>query len=431
MLNSKFVRAHFINTSQSTSAALRWTFKLIYEFWGFCVNGTDDLKVPGGFASSGSVAPVSGAVIFPSGFQSGSTVLLKSGTDGMTDLGQPFFNTVNPIFSSTYVGKHIVAWKSGSTSSDDSIYEIKQWINSSSVRVFVGQGGTPFTGSLKPGFTTRTNINYRIIDFNAAANLVGSTTNDGLVLQFNGAGLVNTGQLNSQCRLRQNTTNMSIVLSPSGSWTPISGTFTDSSTETSVNWGSTGTGTGYISLFGAQDYLIAHSRGSWNTAASWLHVEIPARLYPQRLDPNLIIHNIYGSNGINQTLYDTWTTLHPPDGTTRLYEGNNRAPLGDGWPTNIVSSPYRLSGVSNGRYNHMVFNVFQNKFIFMDQVLGLTVTDQFVMSRCRVRRARLTAPIVPAFQRIGDLGEWLHVNDGILWPWDNMILPYNLFLAGN
>lgn len=433
MLNSKFVRAHFVNVSQTNTTVNRWTFKLIYEFWGFCVNGTTSLTIPGGFASSGSIdAPVSGAVGFLPSFQSGSTVLLASGSDGRTDAGNPFFITTAPIFSSTYVGKHIVTWKSGSTSSDDSIYEIKQWLDSSSIRVNILQGGTPYSASLHPAFDTRSNINYRIVDFNAAANLPGFTTNDGLVLQFNGAGLINTGQLNSQCRLRMNTTNLGLIMSPSGSWTPVSGTFTDPSTETNVNWhNSAGNGTGYISLWGAQDYLIVHSRGAWNGAASWLHVEIPARLYPQPLDPNVIISVNYAVDAVDQTNYESMTMQSPIDGVTRSWEAYCRLPTGDNFNISQFGSPYTYRTFTNGRWNNMFFNVFTNKFLMMDILLGLSsVTQQFSLGRVRCRRMRFTVPIIPAMQRLGDLGEWLYVNSSIMWPWDNSLLPYSLFLGG-
>lgn len=432
MLNSKFVRAHFVNVSQTTTNANRWLFKLIYEFWGFCVNGTDSLLVPGGFATSGSTTPLSGAIGFPPGFESGSTVLLASGTDGMTDAGMPFFNVITPIFSSSYVGKHLVTWKSGSTSSDDSVYEIKQWLNSSSIRVNILQGGTPYTGSLHPGFTQRTQVMYRVIDFNAVTTLAGYDPNNRLVLQFNGAGLINTGQLNSQCRLRCNTTNVGVQVSPSGSWTPVSSSFTDPASETNANWHNNGTGTGFISLWGSQDYLSIHSRGSWNNAASWLHIEIPQRLYPQPLDPNVICYLNLAADSLTQDNYNSMITPHPPDATTRFYTMFVRIPTGDNFNITFFPSPYTLRTFQNGRWNNMFFNPFTNKFIFTDGVLGLPgVANQYCMSRLRVRRVRFTVPIVPQMQRLGNLGEWLFLNDGVMWPWDNTVLPYNLFQAGN
>jgi hypothetical protein len=407
-------------------------FKLIYEFWGFCVNGGSSLSVPGGFASSGSVLPVSGAVIFPAGFESGSTVLLVSGSDGLTQAGMPFFDTVSPVFSSSYVGKWLVTWKSGSTSTDDSIYRISQWFNSSSIRLNVNNGGTPYSASLHPSFDTRTQINYRVIDFNAAANLSGYTTNDGLVVQFNGANLINTGQLASQVRLRHNTTNLGIIASPSGSWTPVSGTFSDPTPESNVNWCNVSDGTGYISLFGAQDYLIAHSRGSWNSAASWFHVEIPQRLYPQKLDPNVVTFINFGVDSVDQSNYHTMRMISPVDAQTRDWEMFVRSPISDFFTDDGGYPGATLGSVVNGRFNGSFFNVFTNKFLLMDALLGLTATSlQYSLARVRVRRVRFTAPIVPSFQRLGDLGVWLHVGNGVLWPWDNALLPYNLFLGGS
>lgn len=431
MLTSKFVRAHFISPTLTATVANRWLFKLLYEFWGFCVNGGDSLTAPGGFASSGSVPVLSGAVVFPAGFESGSTVLLASGSDGTTDAGMPFFNVTNPIFSSSYVGKHLVTWKSGSTSTDDSVYEITQWLNSSSLRVKVYQGGTPYSSSLHPAFTQRTQVKYRVIDFNAAANLAGYTTNDRLVLQFNGAGLINTGQLNSQCRLRSATTpSVGITISPSGSWTPASASFTDSTTEFAPTW--TFAGPGYVSLWGAQDYIICHAKGNASAEPMWFHVEIPARLYPQPLDPNVIAF-ISATDTPDMTNYEGGVASPSPiDGVQRNWPMLVRSPVGANWHITMFPSPYAMRTLANGRWNNMWFNVFTNKFTLVDGVLALTsVSQQYCLARARMRRVRFTVLIIPQMQRLGDNGEWLFTEFGILWPWDNALLPYSLFLGGN
>ena len=262
MLTPKFIRAHNI-PSTAGSKAFEWFFKLMYEFWGFCVNGGDDLKVPGGFA------PLTG-VSMPAGFESGSQVLIASGTDGFTQNGMPFFNSLDKFkFSGSYVGKHLVTWKSGSTSTDDSIYEIIGWVNSGTIRVNILEGGTPYTGSLHPGFTDRTQINYRIIDFLAAANLSGYTTSsDYLVLQFNGAPLVNPGQPLSQAKITKRLTgiqapNVPIQLSPSGSW---HGYMLDSGSWSSGSYSSGSYSTGSWS---SGSYTSGSwSSGSW-TSGSW------------------------------------------------------------------------------------------------------------------------------------------------------------------
>ena len=222
-LTSKFVRGHFVNASTTNANSLRWLHKLVYEFWGFCINGTNDLRVPGGFA------PVSG-VLFPTGWENGTSVLLASGSDGVTQDGNPFFVAPSVNWtSSSLLNKWLVVWKSGSSCRDDSVYPITQIINSSTIRLDMNNGGTAYTGSLKPAFTARSNVNYRVVDFAAATALAGYTADaDGLVLNLSGAYLVNSGQVAPQCRTRirtsvgSNVPNVGLTLSASGSWTPAS-----------------------------------------------------------------------------------------------------------------------------------------------------------------------------------------------------------------
>src|SRR6188474_1477589 len=119
-LTTKFVKAHITTTTVSNTNAMRWLHKLMYEFWGFCINGDDNLLQPRGFA------PLSG-VLFPANWQSGTAVLLASGSDGSTQDGMPFFEAPSIDWTSgSKVGKHLVTWKSGSTCTDDSIYLITQ-----------------------------------------------------------------------------------------------------------------------------------------------------------------------------------------------------------------------------------------------------------------------------------------------------------------
>lgn len=443
-LTTKFVRAHAINQSVSSTVVLRWIHKLIYEFWGFCVNGTDSLTVPGGFASSGIIAPTN--------FQSGST-LMASGSDGVTVAGAYVFQASSVNWTSgtnAFVGKHIVTWKSGSESTDDSVYLITKIVNSSSIMVDITNGGTPFTGSLKPAFTARTNINFRVIDIPAAVALSGYTAdNDGFVLSLNGAFLVNSGQIAPQVRTRirtsvgSNVPNIGLTLSSSGSWTATSassGNFSDGSAEVNADssgtgWG-TGTGTGYVTLIGAQDFLLCHSRGSWNTAgASGFHIEVPKRLYSQNCDPMPVVAMNFGQAGLTVTSTTQGyggglTMFHPPDGSTRKWRSMIRNPVGDYFNSAFFSSnsPGLLT---TGRSNEMFFNQYTNKFIMFDLVLGLpSVTFQYSALRVRLRRMRWTANIIPSHTRLGNRGEWLHVHNGVLWPWDNAVLPYNLFLGG-
>lgn len=591
MLTPKFLRAHFIDSTIAHSHA-RWLMKAIYEFWGFCVNGGDDLKSAGGFA------PISGVFTVPwSG--SADTSLMASGSDGFTNVGMPFFNTVNPTaFSSSYVGMHLVVWKSGSTSTDDSIYQITQWLNSSSIRVNVLEGGTPYSASMHPSFTTRSNVNYRVINFPNIINLALTYNTSSLVVQFNGAGIVNPSQRNSQCRIKMvngelgspftsaNSWGFAFTLSPSGTWhgpefssgsfasgshpsgsqvyatgnqpfqffptssvyfsgsyinltgsvpntstgsllvghltgtfTPISGGIPSSSfVIPGDGWvlsGTTGaiaqfsgtfdgiegnftltgsflpvaapdrllfsgvyafsasgpftssgvfTPTGtllppgfysesigqyygqsnntgymftanttnddmYITLIGAHDFLLLHGKPTTTTAFGF-HLEVPQRLYPAPLDPNPLAVCGWGFGGpyANSQFFGGYAmgvAMHnPPDNTLISYRGLTRRFFGN----SENNSP---TNGSNGRFNGAYFNQFNNKFLFMDMILSNATAGQYQLARVRMRRVRILAPIIPAFERLGNNGEWIYLHNSIMWPWDNALLPYNLFLGGH
>lgn len=446
-LTTKFVRNHFVSQNVSNTVVLRWFHKLLYEFWGFCINGGNSLLIPGGFA------PLSG-VLQPSGFESGSTTLLASGSDGITTDGSPFFSAASVNWTSgsgAYVGKHLVCWKSSSLSSDDSVYQITQIVNSSTIRVNVNNGGTPYSASLKLGFVARTGINFRVVDINAAANLAGIADADGLVLHFSAAYLVNSGQVTPQVRTRirtsagSNVPNVGLTLSSSGTWTPASssGFFTDGTAEinaaTSANgWGASGTGTGYITLIGAQDFIFSHVRGAWNTAGSGFYIEVPQRLYGQNYDPNPIVAMNYGTSGLTINTVDEhfaggFTAHNPPDNSTRKHQSLVRCIAGEYWNTTMFAAN-SLDRQDLSRYRELHFNSFLNKVIMSDIILGLRAVSGsvniYTPNRLRLRRSKLTSKAIPRFYRVGNNGEWLHIQNGILIPWDNAILPYTPFLGG-
>lgn len=437
MLTAKYLRAHAVPGSVNS---LGWVFRLAYEFWGYCVNGGSSLNTPG----SGAFAPVSGVYQMP---WTDSTGLFTSGSDGFTALGEPFFNTVSQNISASYVGKWLVAWKSGSTSTDDSIYQITQWLNSGSIRLNVFQGGTPYSGSLHPSLTTRTNINWRIVDFTPSANGAYTSQASSLICQFSDAGNVNPGQLNSQVALvygnpplqsngvQGNGAGVYYVLSPSGSWGLNSGTynFTDGfAVGYGAGGGNTGYwqigGSGYISMWGAGDFFIAHVKCSSQNGSGW-HIEVPQRLYFQGDDPNPLMIMPFADDppdmGNSAFHYGGGIYAHnPPDNTFINYYGMGRRFFGDD-----LSS---LAFGTNGRFNGAWFNTYQNKFLFTDAVAAQPqIPGQYQLARFRIRRARFIAPIIPQFQRVGNNGEWLHVMNGVMWPWDNTLLSYNLLLAGN
>ncbi len=447
MLTAKFLRTH---TTVAGSLNFNWFMRAVYEFWGFCVNGGNSLTAPGGYA------PVSGVYQMPVGWESGSTVLLASGTDGFTAVGQPFFNSLNAnAFSASWVDKWVTTWQSGSTSTDDSIYQITQWLNSSSIRVNVLQGGTPYSGSLHPSFMTRSSVNWRIVDFVAASALTINYATASLILQFNGADVVNPGS--ALCQAQIIPTNLSnalpnysgpvIVTSQSGSWglnsssagSTSSWCFTDPSTQLFADTSGNGwlgssrtadTTLTYITLAGAQDFLIAHFKNADLADGSGFHIEIPQRLYPQGDDPSPIAAMIWGNNHPdsatqNENYGGGFYLFNPPTDSTISYTGMARRYSGADGVTGGGNA------ATNGRLNGAYFNTFQNKFLFTDIVLAQpNIPGQYQMARVRLRRVRLVPPIIPQFQRVGNNGEWLHVINGVMWPWDNSLLPYNLLLGG-
>jgi hypothetical protein len=473
MLTPKFVRAHAIPQGAN---GFNWFFKLIYEFWGFCVNGDTNLTQPGGFSPNTGVFQMPWSPVSSSAAAAG---LLASGTDGYTSSGMPFFNTINQTaFSSSYANKWLVTWKSGSTSTDDSVYQITQWINSASVRLNVLQGGTPYSASLHPSLTDRDQIYWRVVDFAPAAAMSVLYNTSSLILQFNAAADVNPNQSLSQIRLRMSkglagygfgatAIGVGYTLSPSGTWhgnsgfdsgsyssgSIISGTYVPTGTFTQAGnllppgffseslsevalgttnggyWFNGADNPAYITLIGSQDFLISHYRSAGNSAASGFHIEIPQRTYPQATDPNPIAMMGWGVDSVNSTNgashYAGGFYMHnPPDNTLINYKGMARRFFG--------STENNAPGFqTNGRYNGAFYNTYQNKFVFMDVALANSTTGEHQMVRARLRRVRILPPIIPQFERVGNLGEWVYVESGVMWPWDNSLLPYNLFLGGN
>jgi hypothetical protein len=443
-LTSKFIKAHFVTSNITPTPAIRWLHKLMYEFWGFCVNGSDDLLVPGGFAPSASI-------LFPPTWESGSAVLLASGSDGSTTLGGDIFTAPSINWTSgSMVGKWLVTWKSGSTSTDDSIYPITQIISSSSIRVDTNIGGTPYSETLQPAFTARPSINFRVVDFAASIGLSGFTANDdGLVFQLNAAPLVNSNQLPTQCRTRIRTSvganlpHVGLTLSPSGTWTPASssGNFLDSTFEINgpATWGTGGSGNGYISLMGAQDYLICHFKGlnAWNTNASGFHLEVPKRVLPESIDPNPVIAMNFANQGLTitsntQNYGGGFVSVNPKTQFSLPLRSMIKPTVSDYFYITMYASTSVPNNYTSGRFNETFYNAYLRKIMIHEIAFSSVSQNFFSLLFLRLRRAKYVHKVLasPNLVRIGDYGEWITMQNGILWPWDGSILPYNLNRAG-
>lgn len=448
----KFLRA-LVNrpptSGDNAQKQLPAAMKVLYEFWGFCVNGGDSLTVPGGFSTS----HVTGSYIeMPAGFESGSTVLLASGTDGYTQQGLPYFSTHTPIFTTASIGKHIVAWKSGSTSTDDSIYEIKELRSAFSVVVDPTSGGTPMSpsGSI-PILTARTDINYRIINFDAPKAFT-YTQGQHFILQFNGASDVNPGQRNSQAKLVLrnsvfgNIRTFHIHLSPSGSWngtTFVSESIAEIGGEGTLDlitggpeeWVSATGVNQLVSVFADKTGIIFHL--AWDvpqaTAGTWV-IEIPQRLYPADRDPNVICARNSGRFAVNHGI-NGFGDGHrffpsPHDSTLRRWPILVRGIMDGYWPFNYSNG--HITTLRVQQFNHF-YNPIVSKFLSSAGLLSLgsvasepSAVGQYCLARARIRTVRYCSNGVPLLQRIGDNEDrWVCAGFGILYPWDHAIMPDN------
>jgi hypothetical protein len=460
-MNVKFVRGLLadIPTGNSYSGPILFHLKLLYEFWGFCIHGSDDLRAPGGFATiSGSLAP--NYLKLPTNFESGSAVLLASGSDGSTTLGGDIFTAPSINWTSgSLVNKYLVTWKSGSTSTDDSIYPITQIISSSSIKVDTNTGGTPFVStSNKPFFTDRSSINFRVVDISAASQLPGLVAGNEMILQF-AASDINPGQLNSQARLRVfdgtlTLSSITVSVSPSGSWNG------SSHSDLSSNMGAEAYATneyGFIegfdtvvttgglyqfSIFADKAGFIFHKNQNQNSVRpgtpSYFHVEVPTRIYPPNIDPNPVAYINIGRKGLNAAYASTtanpshysqgWIVADPVPNANRRYSFLIRD--FSGLSSTFYSGNF-MGALNNSRVNQAFYNLQTKTFFLQDAYLAHhRSTTNFNLGRVKLRLAKYYGGAPSTYTKLGKDGKWLYIKHGIIWPWDNANLDYPLFRYG-
>lgn len=450
----KFVKSLVAPGSSKFTAtqASRFFHKLLYEFWGFCVNGGTSLITAGGFTS----------VVYPSGFQSGT--LLAKGTDGTTSFGSNIFSSqavdFTTVNSGSLINKYLVTWVPGSISTDDSVYLIIGVDDSSHIRVDVHSGGTRRLGN-HPVFWDRNRINWRIVDIIGTSVLSGSGVSgswggSNMVLSMSGSSIVNPGQASSQLQVMHLTESaganvgregcVGIVISPSGSWNGSA--FTDGSPVITGSLsfyegfagGVVSNGQVLYDLTAGVDFLIAHVKSEPNgtqgslTAGTGFHVEIPKRLYAQPIDPNPIAWTLWSNNtpsqiantyynGFNMfgcdNLVHKWTTLVRSLGGTEVRSDYTNVAYGGGQWQQFAIPAWRFAGVS--------YDVEDDSYLTSDGTLSLSTPGQFSLSRARLRRVRFTTADLSKGSKFGDpvtgTKGWVHLINGILWPWDNTILP--------
>ncbi len=244
-------------TSGTNGRDIAIFMRICYEFWGYCVNGTSSLTVPGGMPTTPTSAPTN--------FFEGTTVL-ASGTDGVTSAIGTTLTSASAAFTSAMIGKHVTVWFPASTSTDDSIYRITAVPSATQLTISPFSGGTPDISTLKNNLTSRSNLNYRVFDAVAGSQLVIASGNY-FVGTLSGASTINTGQASSQFQfllrgISATFGQLGIVGSPAGTWTgsAFTGTnMTERITATAITFNGAVSGiAGYITLIADKDFFIGH-----------------------------------------------------------------------------------------------------------------------------------------------------------------------------
>lgn len=435
----KFIRGLAYPIVSDVSGSVSFSMKILYEFWGFCINGTSSLTNPGGMPTTPTNMPVN---------FTGGTSLLTSGSDGYTAAlvsnlfsGDAIFNSATANFTSNMVGQCITIWKENSNSAEDGIYLITQYISPTQVKINLNNGGFPDPTSFHPSFSNRTNINFRV--FNPVTASVAANTNGNyIVLQFNPTG-INAGQGNSQAQfiIRSTGQNLGLVLSGSGSWNGSAfiddGYLTTEITAQGNNSSFSAFNSSIsINMSGDKDYVIGHLMSRTDNICNF-HIEIPQRIYPQENDLHPIIAlagvgsngSIISTNFTDGRGYGTGISMktHSSDTlsgsrSTRKHSVLVKATQGDSLP-NVFGQ--NLADFRVG------FNTFKGSALSSDGMLCLpSVASQFCLARCRLRNVRFTGTFIPSYHRVGINGNFIQLTNGVCWPWDNTIVPHNLFAQG-
>jgi hypothetical protein len=331
----------------------------------------------------------------------------------------------------------------GSTSTDDSIYRIIGVPSSTQLILSPFSGGTPDISTQKNNITSRSNLNYKVIDLIAASQLSVANGNY-FVGTMLGPGNINSGQSISQfqffLRGAANTFGLFGILgSPTATWNNVSAfvspggasaTITERTTATGNSFSGTGAGVnGVATLIADQDFFIGHIRSSnSNTTTGWYFtITTPLRIYTQAQDPNPMAI-LVGANalttGTGSDSYSNAFFMVGTDGVTRANQLMTKNFAGDGVTSTAYTIGPNLSGFLGiqGRLG---------KAIISDAIIStVATTGQYSLTRGRLRPISFTSSVFPSFHLFGNNGEFIHVGNGILWPWDGSILPYNLLNLG-
>lgn len=422
-----------VYTSQGTQI-VSYTGVTATSFTG-CTSGLGTMSTGGNVTSSSLLS------IGSDGYTNATTIFRA---DGYTD----FYSTTGN-FISNMVGKQLVAWKSGSNTSEDGIYNIIAFKSPNNIVININNGGTPSgqADGYRPTVTTRSSINYRIVDIGAAGATTGIADGNFVIFQLDPTG-VNTGQANSQIQLLLAASNLRFDgrMSPNGSWTgtafgvDASGAIAPNNvSSTSFYNGATSNGFMSIFLVGDKSFLIGHSRDQTNNHGSGyhFHFEIPERLYSATADPNPLVMSLNGYHAsANQQFVTAGTTygygggftMRCNDGVYRNYRGLAKATTGDGNAAfSGLASAAGIFGTSLTDLRVAITPVY-GSVMSSQATLGLPgVAGQFSYVRCRLKTVRYANNTLTRFTRFDSGGDFLLLTNGLAVVWDKTVLPLTIF----
>jgi hypothetical protein len=338
-------------------------------------------------------------------------------------------------------------------SSDDSIYRIVGFSSSNQIQVTPYNGGTPDISTLKPNLTSRSALNYRVIDPVAASQL-GVAAGNYFVGTLLGQPNINPGQAQGQFQILLRGSSpifgqFGVAASPNGSWNGTtfvsaggsSATMTerDTATTNSFNTGTAGV-PGFITLIADTDFFLGHVKssnvcGNCTSVSGWsFMVTTPLRLYTQAQDPNpiAVLLNANLLTAANTTdSYSNSIGMVGFDGTTRSQQVMTRNLVGDTFNNGVTATAANNYTVGPNLSATLMAQTRTGQFLFGDGMLACTTTSgQYYTSRCKLRPVSFTSSALGQFQIVGNSGEFIHMGNGVLWPWDSSILPYPLLPLG-
>ena len=413
---------------------------------------------PGAFTqiaagSSGATLPQAViAVNSTTGFPTSGTIFVATSTG----IQQVTYNGTNAnsftgCSGGTGIMQTLAAVTTLNSSTDNSIYRIVAVNGSTQLVLAPFTGGTPDISTLKPNLTSRSAVNYRVIDLIAASQL-GVASGNYFVGTMIGPPNINVGQSQSQFQfLLRGVANtfgqIGMVGSPTATWNGVStfvspggpsATITERNTATGNSFSGTGANViGNVTMVADNDFFFSHIRSSnSNTTTGWyFFITTPLRLYTQAQDPNPMTILVGANNltTLNSNSPDSLAnSFYMPgtDGVIRAHRLMSRNFSGD---VNKIGTGQTIGinwSLGPNLPTLLGFQERTGQIIFGDALMVSDNVGQYYLNRCKLRPFQFTVGGTPLYHLIGANGEFIHVGNGILLPWDGSVLPFNLLQQG-